>query len=48
MAKNDSKEFQINECNDVFCSIARNPHCPIVILDKYTKLPNKKQISRNR
>ncbi len=27
---------------------ARNPNCPIVILDKYTKLPNKKQISRNR
>ncbi len=22
---------------------ARNPNCPIVILDKYTKLPNKKQ-----
>ena len=32
MAKNDSKEFQINECNDVFCSIARNPHCPEDIL----------------
>ncbi len=43
MAKNDSKEFQINECN-----VIHNPNCPIVILDKYTKLPNKKQISRNR
>ena len=48
MDLNDTKELQISDCNDVLCSIARNPHCPIVILDKITKLPNKKQISRNR